>query len=70
VGYGLDDWGSISNRGRDLSSLSMCPRPAQGPTSLLFNVYRKFFPQGGEAYHSPTSSAKGTIPLLPHFFRA
>ena len=61
---------------RDLSSLQIC-RPALGPTSLLFNGYRGFFPRVKAAgdvklatyvHLVPRLRMSGTIPLPPDAF--
>jgi len=54
--YWLDDRGSIPDRDRN----SVSPDKFWGPPSLLFNGYRRLFPQTKqpkrEANHSPQSS--------------
>jgi hypothetical protein len=63
MGYGLDSWGSIRSRARDICLLTDS-RPALGPSQLGVKQ------QGPEADHSPPSSAKvldgGAMPPLPH----
>jgi hypothetical protein len=75
MGYGLDDQGSIPDRGKIFFSSPQRPDWFWGPLSLLLNRYRRvLFPgvkrPGREANHSPPSRAKvknvGTISPLPH----
>jgi hypothetical protein len=63
TGYGLDNWGSVPNRGRVFFFQSLRPDRLWGPLSLLSNGYWGSFPRGkarlrSDADHSPPSSAK------------
>jgi hypothetical protein len=61
--YGLDNQGSIPNRGREFFFQPLHSYWLWGPPSLLSNWYRGSFPQGKawpgrDADHSPPSRAE------------
>jgi hypothetical protein len=60
MGYGLNGWGSILDRGKRFFSIPQRPDWLWGAPSLLSNWHRGPFPGGkaAETDHSPVSSAE------------
>jgi hypothetical protein len=65
---GLDDRGSIPDRGRIFFPFATASRPTVGPTQPPIQWVPGLKRPGREAYHYPLSKVKmrGVIPPLPH----
>jgi hypothetical protein len=75
MGYGVDDWGSITGRGKKIFSTPQGPDRLWTQPSVLTKMYWVSFPgvkwPGREDNHSPPPSAEArnseAITPLPHY---